>query len=85
MAARKIHGAKAVLGGPSLWRQRIETTKLLNRLQGFAKGELNLDSGQVKAIDILLRKVLPDLTENKTEHSGSVTVVRRSFSRNPNT
>ncbi len=74
MAARKNHTAKAALGDPNVWRRRIETSKLINRLQNFAKGKLDLNAAQVKAAEILLRKVLPDQTENKTEHSGMIVV-----------
>lgn len=61
MAAPKVRGAKALLGDPSPWRKRIEAATLLNRLQKFAKGELNLTRDQIKASEILLKKVIPDL------------------------
>jgi len=58
-------------------REKIKTTKLLQRLQGFVLGEvepngskdeegnprkIELSASQVKGIEILLRKNLPDLT-----------------------
>jgi hypothetical protein len=71
MAARKN------LQYPERVRERIRTGKLLRRLQKFALGEkgdhneeVNLSSVQVKAIEVLLRKKLPDLTA--VEHSGEV-------------
>jgi len=42
-------------------RARIKTSQLINRLTGHAFGEFVLESTQVKAIEILLRKTLPDL------------------------
>lgn len=55
-------------------RAKIKTTQLVNRLQAFALGEkapnateddgrlLELDAARLKAIEILLRKSLPDLS-----------------------
>lgn len=56
-------------------RAAIKTTQLVKRLQGFALGEnetnpnsegetkpIELDSARLKAIEILLRKSLPDLS-----------------------
>lgn len=51
-------------------RLKIKTSQLVNRLQGFALGELDpktgkpqeVDAGRLKAIEILLRKSLPDLS-----------------------
>lgn len=51
-------------------REAIRTTQLVNRLQGFALHEndgktgepIEIDSGRLKAIEILLRKSLPDLS-----------------------
>lgn len=48
-------------------REKIKTTVLLNRLQSYANGEIELSQGQVKAIDILLKKTLPDLTDVRME------------------
>lgn len=52
-------------------REKIKTTKLLQRLQKFALGEeedngtgkiVEMSASQVKAAEILIRKNLPDLT-----------------------
>lgn len=51
-------------------RSAIQTSQLVNRLQSFALGEkeatgdkpVELDAGRLKAIEILLRKALPDLS-----------------------
>ena len=45
-------------------RAAIQTSQLINRLQDYALGEkaVELDSGRLKAIEILLRKSLPDMS-----------------------
>ena len=43
-------------------RTKIANSQILNRLISYAEGKTELDSGQVRAIDILLKKVLPDLS-----------------------
>lgn len=50
-------------------RAAIQTTQLVKRLQCFALGEpddagnvVELDAGRLKAIEVLLRKSLPDLS-----------------------
>jgi len=42
-------------------RERIRATLLVERLQAHALGELELSPTQIRAIEILLRKVVPDL------------------------
>jgi hypothetical protein len=61
---------------PEIVRRRIRTSMLLRRLSQHALGEIELSKTQVTAIQILLRKTLPDLTA--VEHSGYVD--RRSAS-----
>jgi hypothetical protein len=60
MAARKKVGTKTA-GWPAQVRDRIQTSMLINRLTGHAEGNVDLQPTQVKAIEILLRKTLPDL------------------------
>ena len=46
-------------------REKIKVTQIVNRLNKYANGELTDDdvsSGQIKAMEILLRKALPDLS-----------------------
>lgn len=82
MAARKTIATKGI-PMPQRWRDKIRVTALMNRLESNALGTLvnhkkepiTLNPGEVKSIDILLKKVLPDLSENKTELTGPVTVV----------
>lgn len=42
-------------------RAAIQTTQLINRLQDCALGKVELTTQQVKSIEILLKKNLPDL------------------------
>ncbi len=42
-------------------RAKIQTTQLINRLTDHALGNIELSPTQVKAIEILIRKTLPDL------------------------
>lgn len=60
-------------------REKIRTSQLLNRLHAYALNEsdpqtkkpVKLEPGQVKAIEILLRKSMPDLSqvEGTLEHN----------------
>ena len=42
-------------------RDKIQATQLVKRLQSHALGEIDLDASQIRSIEILLRKCLPDL------------------------
>ena len=46
-------------------RSAIQTSQLINRLQRFALAEdgIEIDAVRLKAIEILLRKSLPDLSQ----------------------
>lgn len=61
-------------------RERIQSSKVANRLIEFVLGEITLEPAQVTAALGLLKKVLPDLSQsdNKTE------VVHRFVARIPN-
>ena len=43
-------------------RAKIQTTQLINRLEKCALEDLELTPQQIKSIEILLRKNLPDLS-----------------------
>lgn len=43
------------------WREKIQTSMLINRLHQNAIGEIELTATQQKSIEILLRKSAPDL------------------------
>lgn len=42
-------------------RAKIQASQLINRLTNHAFGEVDLSPTQIKAIEILLRKSIPDL------------------------
>lgn len=49
-------------------RSKIQASQLINRLTDHALGELELSNTQVRAIEILLKKTIPDLSA--VEHTG---------------
>jgi hypothetical protein len=52
-------------------RTKIQVSQLLNVLQNHALGDLEeLSPSRLKAIEILLRKTLPDLSQVEAEVSG---------------
>jgi hypothetical protein len=79
-AVRKQRGG-SVLGNDweNTVRERIQNSRVANRLIEFVLGEITLEPAQVTAALGLLKKVLPDLSqsENKTE------VVHRYVARLP--
>ncbi len=44
-------------------REKIQTSQLINRLTDHVLNDLELSSSQIKAIEILLKKTLPDLKQ----------------------
>ena len=46
-------------------------TQLINRLTAHAAGEVELSATQVRAIEILLRKALPDLSNMTVDGESS--------------
>ena len=65
MAKRKM------LFHPDYVREKIRASQLINRLQSCAMGEIELTMQQIRAIEILLRKCIPDLAaaEIKSEQT----------------
>lgn len=53
-------------------RAKIQASQLINRLQDYALNGGELDSSRIKAIEILLKKTLPDLSA--VELSGDMTL-----------
>jgi hypothetical protein len=51
-------------------RKKIKTSQLLNRLQNHALGECEMTATQIRAAEVCLKKVLPDLAG--IEHSGEI-------------
>src|SRR5262245_23396777 len=52
---------RKMLFHPDDVREKIRITQLINRLQSCAMGEIKLTIPQLRAIEILLRKCVPDL------------------------
>ena len=65
MAARKIHTTLR-----EDWKQKIRASMLINRLQDHAFGEVDMSQTQLKAAEILLRKVAPDLARQEVTGEG---------------
>lgn len=53
-------------------RRKIQASQILNRLSNHVAGKVELSATQIRAAEILLRKVLPDLSA--VEHTGDVTL-----------
>lgn len=53
-------------------RAKIRTSQLINRLTNHAVGKLELSPTQVKAIEILLKKTLPDLSAVEANMNGEL-------------
>ena len=73
MARNVARGANGVRLKPEhdeRTRAKIQTSQLLNRLQAFVNGKVELSPAQVTAALGLLRKTMPDLAA--IEHSGEV-------------
>jgi len=51
-------------------RARIKTSQLVNRLQNYIDGKVQLEPAQVNAVAILLRKTLPDLSTTELTGAG---------------
>ena len=52
------------------WREGIQVAMIRNRLQKHIAGEIDMTATQIRAAEILLRKVIPDLSS--VEYTGSV-------------
>jgi hypothetical protein len=64
-------------------RSKIQASQLINRLTDHALGKTELSNSQVRAIEILLKKTIPDLSsielkgdgDNPIAHSIEFTIV----------
>lgn len=61
MAARKFKGTIDKPWDDKV-RAKIQASMFINRLISCAEGKLKLESNEIKAIEVLTRKVLPDLS-----------------------
>lgn len=51
-------------------RKKIQCSALINRLMSHIEGSVDLSNTQVRSIEILLNKSLPNLSDMKIEHGG---------------
>lgn len=58
------------------WKEKIKLAQLINRLNDCAMGEVEMTSQQLKATEILLKKIIPDLkgVDLSAELSGKVEI-----------
>lgn len=56
------------------WKEKIKISMIINRLNECATGEVELTTQQIKAAEILLKKVLPDL--KSVDMASNVTVTQ---------
>lgn len=67
-------------------RKKIQASQLINRLTNHALGHEEMESSQVRAAEILLKKILPDLSN--VDFQGNIdqrtTVIRKDLSGNAN-
>ena len=70
MAARKRRGTK---DNPMQdeWKDKIRASAIINRLVGCINGEIELNPQQVKAADVVLKKIVPDLARSDTTITGA--------------
>ncbi len=47
------------------WKKKIQATAIMNRLNECVEGRVELSSQQIKAADILLKKIVPDLSRSE--------------------
>ena len=74
MAKRKM------LFHPDYVREKIRASQLINRLHKCAFGEISLTMTQLRAIEILLRKSIPDLAAAEIRSDVTHRYSRRKFS-----
>lgn len=55
-------------------RAKIKTSQLINRLQDHALKDVEMSDGQIRAALGLLKKTLPDVTEQTTKHEGNISL-----------
>ena len=52
-------------------RKKIQCTQLINRLMGHIDGNLQLAPTQIRAIEVLLNKSLPNLSDVRMDMTGN--------------
>lgn len=64
MAARKNRGVKEL---PESWKDKIKASIILNRLNDCVAGKIEMTAQQLKAADIILKKIVPDLARTELQ------------------
>lgn len=62
MAARKNKGIDSL---PDSWKLAIKSTNIVKKLADHINGDVEMSNTQIKAADILLRKIIPDLARSE--------------------
>ena len=62
--------ARLNLRHQAMIRDKIQATQLIHRLEKCALGEVELSATQVRAIEVLLKKVVPDLSAVQVDGDG---------------
>ena len=57
------------------WKSKIQSSLLINRLNEHAKGKKDMTSTQIKAAEILLKKVMPDMKHIEGQVDANITVI----------
>lgn len=60
-------------------REKIRTTQLINRLQDHALGKVDMSPTQVRAVEVLLKKRVPDLATTTIQGDEDGGAVRHEF------
>lgn len=60
-------------------RDKIQAAQLINRLEAHAMGEVELSATQVRSIEVLLKKILPDLSALQVDGDGEGGPVKQSL------
>lgn len=60
MSARKNRGTKDIPMQEE-WKDKIRASQIMNKLYSCVDGKTELTAQQIKAADILLKKIIPDL------------------------
>lgn len=60
MAARKTFPTRIT----DAWKKKIQTGAIIERVNKCARGEIDMTSVQMKAAEVLLKKVLPDMKQS---------------------
>ncbi len=51
-------------------RDKIQASMIIKRLEGHALGELDMSATQVRAAEVLLKKIVPDLSALQVDGDG---------------